>query len=188
MLLAASAAFAQSAVLECTADSWVASREARASHGHDTELHVQGNKTLTLLNFRFTAVPGWKIRKATLIIHQQDLSTPSQIGVAVVPIDWSESEVTYEEASAGKKWTGPKANLSDLLFKAPNARTAFAPVAEKQMGWVSVDIPPDLVNEIMGGRGFGLALFQKSLRAAITFDARESVRYAPYLLVEGNRL
>jgi hypothetical protein len=187
MLLASSTVFAESAVLECTADSWISSREPKQSHGNGDELKVRGKTALALLNFRFTAVPNWKIRKATLLLHKQDLEEMQRIGLAVIPIDWHEGEATFQEAQLGKRWTNNKANVGDLLLKAPNARTAFGSVTEKEMGWVAVDVPAELVNEIVEGRGFGLALFDKSLRSEKTFDARETIRYAPYLLVEGSR-
>lgn len=108
-----------------------------------------------------------------------------ELGIAVVPVSWRESEVNFEEPSAGRRWVGRgKVTVKDLLFKSPTAEFAMAAVTEKDLGWIAIDVPPGMVNQVIEGRGFGLAVYDKGLRGDRIFDARESVRFAPYLLVE----
>lgn len=168
---------AEQAILECTADTWV--QEKETPQGRTQELLVRGKGQVALLNFRFSAIPDWRVQQAALLVHLDTLEPPKKIGVAVLPVAWVEAEATYEQAAAGKPWPGK--GLRALLTG------ATATVREKELGWVEIDIPPALAQSLVEKRGFGFALYLGTLRAPQRLHSRETASQAPYLVVQGTR-
>ena len=159
----AGTAFAESAVLECTADTWIASysRKTTSSNGSARTLRLKGSEAVLLLSFRVAVIEGWKIHRATLLIHRASGGTPKGVGLSAVSIPWS-------EASPGAA--------------RPNSRYAFVPVTEAGEGWLRVEVPPALIEQLR----YGLAMIAGQNKA-YEFHSRETVQYSPYLLVEGSR-
>ena len=97
----------------------------------------------TLLDFRFAAVEGWKIERATLLLHLAGGKMPRAVRVsaAVEP-----------------------------------ARARRLAVRDYGEGWMEIVVPPELLQARRG----------VTVRGA-RIHARETVKYAPYLMVEGSR-
>jgi hypothetical protein len=153
-MAAAPRAVAESAVLECTADTWMA-RGDRATHGRNRVLTLAPDGAI-LLQFRTPAIEGWRISKATLLLHLAGGRRPSRIRVAPPAAAWSEIEA---------RWARPVGG-------------ADRPVRTYQDEWIAIDLQPGDV------QAHGLSIRS---RARLRFDARESVGFAPYLLIEGSR-
>jgi hypothetical protein len=152
------AARAEKAVLECTADTWVA-RDDPTPHGHDRDLRLP-RRGGVLLDFRTAAIEGWRITKATLLLHLRQDAAPRRVSIAAMPATWSESQAIWK-----------------ML---PHLRGRVHEVRHYGEGWVSIELAPQEVN------GHGIYLTTAG-EAWLRFDARESVSYAPYLLIEGSR-
>src|SRR5262245_36241347 len=84
---------AEKAVLECTPDTWVA-RYDRTPHGHDHDLRLP-RRGAVLLEFRTAAIEGWKVKKATLLLHLRQVASPRRVTIAPIPVAWSETRTTW---------------------------------------------------------------------------------------------
>ena len=116
-----------------------------------------------LLNFQFSVIQGWRIKKAQLLLHVAEGGAPDRVGIATVASEWSETE--------------PKLNVSRLRF----LRHIVEPHEE---AWVRIEVAPALIELLAAGKGNGLVLRDYSGRRRI-LHSRESGQYAPYLVVDG---
>jgi hypothetical protein len=147
---------AERAVLECTADAWIAPGETKP-HGRETTLEARP-KGAVMLAFRTAAVAGWRIEKATLLLHIAAAGRrPAALRIAPLAAAWSEREAVWP---AGAPHRGTKRKATPY-----------------ETDWIAVDLAP----ADLGAAGIAI------VGANARFSARESVGYAPYLLVEGKR-
>ena len=154
-ILAVTSAMAQTAVLECTADTVVG--------GIPREKILQINpSSRALLDFRFSAVGGWQIREARLMLHVAEGAPPAKIEVAVILGNWSESDVHAP----------PRIGRSQTLS-----------VSIHEEGWISITVPPALLQPSVGRRAHGIAIRGGS--QTIRLHSRESLSWAPYLIAAG---
>jgi len=120
-----------------------------------------GLRPAALLNFRLEAVRSWHIDKASLMVHLAGGDAPDQLDVAVVPDKWSE--------------------------KKPASRRRYAflihSVHPEPDGWLSVPLRQTIVDDLLSGKVWGLAI---SGAPSTRLHSRESITFAPYLLVEGH--
>jgi hypothetical protein len=114
-----------------------------------------------LLNFRFDPVRNWRIDKANLMLHLAGGEPPDELDVAVVRDKWSE--------------------------KKPASRHRYAflvhPVHPETDGWLSVPLRQAIIDDLLSGKAWGLAI---SGGSSTRLHARESITFAPYLLIEGH--
>ena len=156
LLLAACGIRAETAILECTSDNWADLRgRLEASRGRAQELPVDRDGRL-LLAFRFAVIQGWRVDKATLLLHIADGRAPRPFRVAAAP-PWPGEETSLPPISPGE---GVKTN-------------------EEQQGWIKLELPQALIRLAVHGRSDGLAIWLDS--GAIRVHTRESISYAPYL-------
>ena len=97
----------------------------------------------TLVDFRFAVVEGWKIDKATLLVHLSAGKMPRELRVT--------------QAGGAARWRRLK-------------------VRDYGSGWMEIAVPPEMVSARRGLLVRGAQL-----------DRRQTVRFAPYLIVEGSR-
>jgi hypothetical protein len=126
----------------------------------DAKVSELGLRPAALLNFRFDPVRKWRIDKVTLMVHLARGEAPQQLDVAIVHDKWSE--------------------------KKPASRHRYAflihTVNTEADGWLSVPLRQPIVDDLLGGKVWGLAL---SGPPTAHLSSRESITFAPYLLVEG---
>lgn len=126
----------ESAVLECTAD-------ARLGDGTH------------LFQFRLPLVEGWKIRKATLLLHPMDPPPPPKLSISMISGPWTRRT--------------PAPALGRAANVIPKAYGG---------GWIRLDLDPRLI------RPSGLAI-RAVKGTPYRFHRCESVQHSPYLLIEG---
>jgi hypothetical protein len=160
LLLAACGIRAETAILECTSDNWADLRgRLEASRDRAQELPVDRHGRL-LLTFRFAVIQGWRVEKAVLLLHVADGRVPRTFRIAAAP-PWPGEETSLPPISPGEA-----------------VRTH-----EEQQGWIKLELPQSLIRVAVHSRSDGLAISLAS--GAIRVHTRESISYAPYLLVEG---
>ncbi|MGH9719664.1 MAG: DUF7594 domain-containing protein [Bryobacteraceae bacterium] len=148
---------AETAVLECTADTWVRT-QSTAENGPARALKVQGRKEFALLRFRTAAIEGWNVSKATLWLHP--LGTPAQrLRIAAAVTDWNEGEAPKIALRPGR------------AFRATRL----------EGGWITIALDPALASSPKG------LILTGADSKPYQFDSRETVGHAPYLVVEGAR-
>lgn len=182
-----SALRASSALLECTGDTWVDTRRPTDAHARDTELHLQGRQKLALMTFQFAIIRNWKVQRATLLLHMDDIQPFKLLGVVPVPVRWNEIEANAGRAAESAPW-GPKGFLPDVLGRFEADKANLLPVREGDFGWVEIDLPNSLIEDCAAGRSHGFALFVRSRDGERVINSRDTVRFAPTLKVEGAAL
>lgn len=177
---------AETAILECTADTWVSSADLSAAPaGRSRELLLDQARRIVLLDFRLAAAERWRITKATLLLHAQGIP-PGKVGVSTVSTGWSESEATFLAPHVGRLWTTLGSDFRDAIFGRAGSRYTFSKAVPYQAGWIQIDVDPTLIDWLLEEKGHGLALLSLGLHP-IRLSARETVGTAPYLLLEGRR-
>jgi hypothetical protein len=155
LLLAACGIRAETAILECTSDNW-ADLRGRLEASRDRAQELPVDRDgRLLLTFRFAVIQGWRVEKAVLLLHIADGRAPRTFRVAAAP-PWPGEETSPGEAV--------KTN-------------------EEQQGWIKLELPQALIRLAVHSRSDGLAMSLDN--GAIRVHTRESISYAPYLLVEG---
>jgi hypothetical protein len=153
-----SALHGERAILECVADGSV-SRDG-ALEGSAAALEMDGERKAILLNFRFSLATGWRIEKATLLLHVAE-GSPTRLRTAPAPTRWSEKDARA----------------------VPPRKRAGAGLETLPQGWIQVEIDAATIQKIAGGEAFGLWLWSESPCAV---HSRESLHSAPYMVVEGH--
>ncbi len=118
-------------------------------------------KGAILLSFRASAIPGWTVDRGQLLLRKRG-HTAASVKVAAVREPWTEAKP-------------PKSLKLDWVD---------APVEEQPEGWVLIRIPGAVVQPMAADQRRGIAV---KLPPDWRVDSRESIRYAPYLYVEGRR-
>ena len=144
--LYAGTASAETALLECISSTYAAGKTAGT----------------TFVQFRMTAAPGWKISKATLLLHATGATLPASVEVGLVNAQWNEFEPSLIPL-AGKTRKYDVTALKD--------------------GWIRVEIDPAEAQQIK----HGLAIVLPDSGKAKPFHLRDSVQFSPYLILEGTR-
>lgn len=161
-------------LLECIADTRVAP-ELAAPAGRDFQL--QAGKGWILLRFRAAAIEGWRVRRATLLVRGSHLrGTRAQVRLIRRP--WLETEATWAHPAEGEAWNLAGAQTLHCPAKTISCSYVFV---DGEAGWSRLELPGWYAEALARDDTFGLALrFPRG-----TMDSRETVAYAPYLLVEG---
>ncbi len=133
-------AFAETAVLECTADTSIPIKKGGLDwSGHATQLHLPD---AVLLNFGFAPVRDWAVTKATLLLHVAPGAAPERLEIAMIQQPWDEE-------------SAPKLDLKNLRYLPVKIET-------KKDGWLAISMEPSLVEMMAGGKGQGLAIREHS--------------------------
>ena len=159
-LLWCAVARGENAILECTANTWIAPGK-NAVHGREPVLEL-GSGKIILLRFRISAIEGWKVQKALVLLHVSGKIRPGKVTLAAIASTWREAAV----------------NLPPL------AKDAEADERTRPDGWISIDVPIDLVQTLVDGKAHGIAIRLDSENRQ-QFDSRETVQFSPYLVVQG---
>lgn len=114
-----------------------------------------------LLNFRFDAVRHWHIDKASLYLHLASGESPEQLDIAPIPERWSERK---------------RASRRRYPFLTHNVHTEAG-------GWLSVPLRQPIVEDLINGKAWGLAV---SSSTGAAMHSRESAEHTPYLLIDGH--
>jgi hypothetical protein len=154
--------WAGTAIVECTADTYIPAKNQKAPDGRASELKLP---EVILLNFRFDAIRDWSVSKATLLLHVSSGKAPTRLEIAVVPEQWREMTLPHLD---WQKWK----YLSHVADGQPE-------------DWVTVEVSAPLIELLAAGKGHGLAVRDKVAGRERAFHSRQTGHFAPYLIVEG---
>ena len=138
--LQAGVASAETAVLECISSVY--------------------NGGATFFQFRMTAVPGWKISKASLLLHATADSPPATVQAGLVKAPWNEFDPS-------------------VIPVAGKARKYEATVLRD--GWIRIEIDAAEARQIK----HGLFVVVPGKGKVKPLHLRDSLQFSPYLLLEG---
>lgn len=186
LLAAALPLAAQSATLECTADTFLDRRQPRSNQGTAKELPLYGQERVLLFQFRLSALPPTgTVTRAALWLKHESLDVPKRLHAAAVPISWREKEATWAEAQAGQAWTPRGGNIADIALRRSDKKVpGVRRTTDRERGWLEVELEPSLVEALRQGTSHGLLLSGGRLDGELLFQSRETIQGAAYLVVE----
>jgi hypothetical protein len=153
-------AAAETAILECIAD-------AGLSEGAVNTRAPEVKSPATLLvSFRTWNVTRWKVASATIMLHVLRGDALPPVELATVPQPWGEIEP-------------PRLDPARLKFVPQKA-------TDEPQGWIAIEVPGSMVEDVAASRAHGFVVRFKSGKD-LTIHTRESVAFAPYLIVTGAR-
>ncbi|MDQ6664729.1 MAG: hypothetical protein M3Z23_10085 [Acidobacteriota bacterium] len=138
IVLFSAAAQAETALLECTANARTAE--------------------YFLVQFRVSAIQGWTVEKALLLLHVKDKALRERVEVAPINRPWKESS----------------AELPQL------GKSVEAQEQPRPDGWISISLSPGMVQPLVLRTIYGFAI-----KIPSRYDSRQTVQYSPYLVVQG---
>src|SRR5688572_23765718 len=145
-ILTALPAWPETAVLECIGDTVTRGRD----RGKIIEVQRSGH---LFLDFRFSAIEGWQLRGTRLMLHLVEGSFPALLQVSPILTKWKESAAP------------PRSKLG--IARPVRVET-------HQENWISLDIPPALLQPTLLGAAFGIAVHNTGGQPLLV-HARESL-------------
>lgn len=201
----AQGARADEAKLRCMADTNISSYEGERNfnYGQSTRLRLKGIQMLALFQFDTAPLAGWKVTKATLHLRYAGADRKLRtLGFSTVSAPWQEG-TGVQEAKPGEasflwrengktRWAGPDTDFTDVSYTAGHTLTSYADIRMEpgqagEDGWFTVNVEPKLVQALVAGVSYGLAVSDEKGQTAANNDvySREQSNSQPYLTVEG---
>jgi len=187
--------------------AWMYRGEPTFDFGRVEPLFVEGAHYATLLGFDISAARGKKVTAARLWLHREGEAGLVSLVLSTIAADWVEGKgkgqgpdpggscaayVRIDQAS-GKpiRWAGPGSDITDVIMTEGNTLRVECEVRQESGTWQSVDVPVPLVESILSGDSYGLALVdgKGQLRnpddsfISKRFNSRDSKTHVPYLEV-----
>jgi hypothetical protein len=149
---------AESSLIECVADLWYSAPGKLDGSGHTLQTDPS---SVILLAFRVAAIERWKVEKAVIVLHMAARFEPGKITVSLIDGPWLESSM-----------------------KPPPLREPALTIQKtKPDGWISIPVPPALVQAVVDNKATGFAVSVADAKQ--TFHSRETIEYSPFLAVVG---
>lgn len=200
LLLLPTTSLADEIRLNCTADTSLSSypSEAEFNYGSSSRLRLKGIQSVALLKFDLDPSASWKIDRATLHLRYSGADRKLKtVGLSTVSAPWSEGtgtgarlpgQVSFAWRETGKTpWAGTLTDVTDVCFTSGNTLASYANVQELPDGWISVDVDPRIVQAMIAGESFGMAVTDEKGQTNANNDvySREQSNSQPYLVVTG---
>ncbi len=128
----------------------------------EARIQVPDHGEMLLMDFRTASIETWKVKKATLALHLREGSPPKTVLLSTIPSRWTE-----EDPSPAAKG----------LF----VQSRRFPTRDMGEGWIGVEVAPEFVEAMAGGKSFGLAVEQDGFK----LHGRGPAYYSFQFLVEG---
>jgi hypothetical protein len=168
-LLTVAAASGETAVLECTADGWVAIPMRVAPDTRSRDLRID-REHRALLDFRTSHIEGWRISRAILMVHLSRGEPPASLQLTGLSAAW-------HEASDAKTFRG--------VIPPHLTGTTRILLDRQPHGWLASKLEPAAVEALAARRIHGFLLGAPSAQRELRIASRETLDTAPYLVVEG---
>ena len=201
ILLAISAGVhADTVKLKCAADTNVSSYpgEQQLNYGGSNRLRLKGIQMFALMKFDGASLKGWQVSSAKLHFRYAGADRKLKtIGFSTVSVDWIEGTGNGNDipdqtcfahpSGTGATWAGSHTDLTDVTFTAGSTIADYRDVTEDADGWLSVDVPADIVRAMVTGASYGMAITDEKGQTAANNDiySREQNASAPYLEISG---
>jgi hypothetical protein len=191
---------AEEARLRCTADTNLSSypSEMDFNYGQSSRLRLKGIQMMALFNFDLAPVKEWRVEKAVLHLRYAGADRKLKtLGFSTVAAPWEEGTGVAEKkpgescftwsAYNRTRWAGPETDFTDVSFTAGHTLTAYADLKEEGDGWFSVEVDSKIVQAMIAGLSYGMAVSDEKGQTAANNDiySKEQNNSAPYLVVTG---
>jgi len=195
--------------LPCIADTMVSNypSEQDLNCGGRTVLRLKGTQGIVFMQFDVSQAAGMEVQGARLYIYSDDTTDiPFNVtSISTIVEPWVEGDGNYTIVWGASCWNWREYNtvpwLGDPSHKASevclgangslvNSNPTFYYVDTGEPGigggkWSYAHIDPELVQALIDGRAYGLALYQPSIYENDDIRSREQYGKEPYLVVWG---
>ena len=172
-----------------------------AFHGIHYTKEAKDSAFYFLADFDTSKVRGRELTGGVLMIRQAaspDADKLRVVSVSTISTPWKEGTGTgTKPARPGggamanwadfgrRRWAGFQSELTDVTFDLGNSISHTATVRHLEGNWVAIELPAPIVQALVNGGTYGLALFEEKGQTKIPYrlHTRES-GHGPYLLVD----
>ena len=195
----ADTAIADTVRLKCIADTNISSYSTEQSfnYGKSSRLRLKGIEMIGLFQFDTALISNWTVRSAALYLRYAGADRKLRtLGLSTISAPWSEGtgagEAKPGEAcflrNGANRWAGTSTDFTDVSFTAGNTLAAYAEITVHENDWISVPVDPKLVQAMIVGATYGLAVSDEKGQTMANNDvySREQNGSEPYLVVEGS--
>lgn len=170
--------------------------EVSLNYGRSRRIRLKGIEMWMLLMPDAQALRGRRVASAVLRLHTAGPVRLRTLGISTVATPWSEGSGAGTESRDGATFRSPNGSdarwsperpgdFTGAAFTAAGTRMAYADIRAAADGWIEVDVPGDLLEEVARGGSHGLAVTDEKgqTRANNDVHSREQTAYAPHFLV-----
>jgi len=202
LLVAVASALAGDVVvkLPATADIWLSDANASERHtsaGKYRRFKLKTIQEMAVIRFDASSLRGREVQYAKLFLKPSGTHRMRYLRVSTVNQDWEEGNTTapygkadgatwwYAVSNTQKPWAWKGSHVADVIMTSGNTLATWAALHEEKGGWISIDIPPDLVYALIAKDTDGLAVADGGNLAYHNnfIYSREARGRAPYLAV-----
>jgi len=187
--------------LPATADIWLSDAnedERNVSLGNRRRFKLKSIQEMAAIRFDASRIRGREVTKAKLLLKPWGPHRMHYLRVSTVNQDWREGQATlfflkadgatwwYASSIPPKHWAWKGSHFADVIMTSGNTLATWGALKEEQDGWISINLPPDLVYALIARDTDGLAVVDGgNLSYHNNFIySRESRGRAPYVQVE----
>ena len=187
--------------LPATADIWLSDAnedERNVSLGNRRRFKLKSIQEMAAIRFDASRIRGREVTKAKLFLKPAGAHRMRYLRVSTVNQDWKEGHATpfflkadgatwwYAASNPQKHWAWKGSHFADVIMTSGNTLATWGALKEEQDGWISINLPPDLVYALIARDTDGLAVVDGgNLSYHNNFIySRESRGRAPYVQVE----
>jgi len=185
--------------LACTADTNLSSYETETllNYGASPRIRLKGIQMLGVFQFDLKPVSGMVIERARL--HLRYAGTDRKLrtlGFSTVAVPWTEGAGRGDRVAGAtcfaspelgvRHWTTKDSDFTDAAFLPEASLVSYSDVRNDGDGRLSAEIDPRIVQAMLAGLSYGLAVTDEKGQTMANNDvfAREQYGSAPYLSVE----
>ncbi len=197
--LLATRSLAETAELPVVADTNLSSypSEQGLNYGGSSRLRVKGIEMFALFRCDLSAIRDWRVASAVLRLRPaRDDHRLRWLGLHTVAQAWEEGTGAGEGTPDGATFLSPAADgrawgegpdFLAVSFTHGGSRVSYAEVRRLADGWLEVDVPAWLVDQMRAGASDGFLLTDESGQTHANNDiySREQANARPVLLVTG---
>ncbi|MBN1808310.1 MAG: hypothetical protein JW909_04525 [Planctomycetes bacterium] len=159
--------------LRAVADIWLSdanNQERNSSSGKNSRMKIKSIQEMAAIRFDASPAVGRRVLSAKLFLKCANEDKLHYIRVSTVNQEWVEGTTSndygppsgatylYADHASKKSWTWPGSVFADAVMSAGNTLDAWAAREQLQGGWISVNLPPELVYALCVGDTDGLAV------------------------------
>lgn len=178
---------------ECIADTLMGGHETEAAHnfGGSSSLRLKGRQGLALLKFDMSPGKGMEVTGARLYIHSKGRAFTTD-KISTIAQDWVEGTARNAPQKGAscflyrafdkEKWKGDDVT-SVILGRGGSALNSRGDVRFYGAGWGFVQIDQGIVEALISGKAFGLAVWDDFEANNDVYSREAGKLYAPYLVL-----
>ena len=164
---------AETVTLKSTASLWLSDandEERNSSGGKCGQFKIKSIQEMGAIRFDAAPVKGKEVLKARLFLHRDSPDKLRYIRVSTIAQNWEEGNSNqsygkadgatfmFADANSKRSWAWPGSQFCDASMSAGNTLSTWAERQEVKDGWISVELTPQLIYELVADDTDGLAV------------------------------